>query len=420
MIVRHVFDNGLCLLTESMPDVRSVSLGAWLKRGSRHEGDADAGIAHFTEHMLFKGTSTRTAEDIAQQVDSIGGQLDAFTAKECASYYIKVLDEHFPRAVDLISDLLLRPAFHAEDILREKNVIIEEIKMVEDIPDDLVHELFTQNYWPDHPLGRSILGSPASVNDISRESLRAFFERAYVAGNLVIAAAGNLEHDAVRDVIGQAFADLPAGGEPVEENPPTSQPSLLVRGKEIEQSHVCLGTHGYSQTHDDRFASYLLNTVLGGSMSSRLFQNIREKRGLAYAVSSGLESYRDVGSLTIYAGCDAAAVPEVVDLVVAELRSLRNQPIPAAELQRAKDHLKGNLVLGLESTASRMSQLARSEIYFGRQIALAENLAYLDQVSTDDVQRVATDLFSNGDLAATVLGPVNGQTLLAAQLELGG
>ena len=420
MIVRHVFDNGLCLLTESMPDVRSVSLGAWLKRGSRHEGDADAGIAHFTEHMLFKGTSTRTAEDIAQQVDSIGGQLDAFTAKECASYYIKVLDEHFPRAVDLISDLLLRPAFHAEDILREKNVILEEIKMVEDIPDDLVHELFTQSYWPDHPLGRSILGSPASVNDISRDSLRAFFDRAYVAGNLVIAAAGNLEHDAVRDLIGQAFADLPAGGEPVEENPPTPRPSLLVKGKEIEQSHVCLGTHGYSQTHDDRFTSYLLNTVLGGSMSSRLFQNIREKRGLAYAVSSGLESYRDVGSLTIYAGCDAAAVPEVVDLVVAELRSLRNQAIPAAELQRAKDHLKGTLVLGLESTASRMSQLARSEIYFGRQIALAENLANLDQVSTDDVQRVATDLFSNGDLAATVLGPVNGQTLLAAQLELGG
>ncbi len=420
MIVRHVFDNGLCLLTESMPDVRSVSLGAWLKRGSRHEGDADAGIAHFTEHMLFKGTSTRTAEDIAQQVDSIGGQLDAFTAKECASYYIKVLDEHFPRAVDLISDLLLRPAFHAEDILREKKVILEEIKMVEDIPDDLVHELFTQSYWPDHPLGRSILGSPASVNDISRDSLRAFFDRAYVAGNLVIAAAGNLEHDAVRDVIGQAFADLPAGGEPVEENPPTPRPSLLVKGKEIEQSHVCLGTHGYSQTHDDRFTSYLLNTVLGGSMSSRLFQNIREKRGLAYAVSSGLESYRDVGSLTIYAGCDAAAVPEVVDLVVAELRSLRNQAIPAAELQRAKDHLKGTLVLGLESTASRMSQLARSEIYFGRQIALAENLANLDQVSTDDVQRVATDLFSNGDLAATVLGPVNGQTLLAAQLELGG
>lgn len=420
MIERHVFDNGLCLLTESMPDVRSVSLGAWLTRGSRHEGDEHAGIAHFAEHMLFKGTSTRTAEDIAQQVDSIGGQLDAFTAKECASYYIKVLDEHLPRAVDLVADLLLRPAFHPDDIVREKKVIIEEIKMVEDIPDDLVHELFAESFWPDHPLGRSILGSPSSVNGITADSLRAFFERSYVADNLVIAAAGNLEHAAVRDLIGQAFADLPTRGEPINESPPTPKPGLVQRGKEIEQSHLCLGTHGYPQTHDDRYACYLLNTVLGSSMSSRLFQNIREKRGLAYAVSSSLESYRDVGTLTIYAGCDAAAVQEVVALVVSELQGLRDTPMPAEELQRAKDHLKGNLVLGLESTASRMSQLARSEIYFGRQVDLAENLSRLDAVTADDVQRVSMDLFSNGGLAATVLGPNGSQSLVADQLELGG
>lgn len=420
MIVRHVFDNGLCLLTESMPDVRSVSLGAWLKRGSRHEGDAHAGIAHFAEHMLFKGTATRSAEDIAQQVDSIGGQLDAFTAKECASYYMKVLDEHLPRAVDLISDLLLHPAFRADDIAREKKVIVEEIKMVEDIPDDLVHELFAESFWPDHPLGRSILGSPTSVNSIAVGSLRAFFEQAYVADNLVIAAAGNLEHAEVRDLIGQAFADLPARCEPVDETPPTPRPGLVQRGKKIEQSHLCLGTPGYSQTHDDRYASYVLNTVLGSSMSSRLFQNIREKRGLAYAVSSSLESYRDAGTLTIYAGCDTAAVQEVVDLVIAELQGLRDTPIPSSELQRAKDHLKGNLVLGLESTASRMSQLARSEICFGRQIDLAEHLSRLDQVTADDVHRVSKDLFSNGGLAATVLGPENGQVLEAGQLELGG
>ena len=419
MIVHHVFDNGLGLLTESMPDVRSVCLGAWLKRGSRHEGDANAGIAHFTEHMLFKGTATRTAEDIAQQVDSIGGQLDAFTAKECASYYIKVLDEHLPRAIDLVADLLLRPAFHADDIVREKKVIVEEIKMVEDMPDDLVHELFAQSYWPDHPLGRSILGSPASVNEMAPGSLRAFFDDAYVAGNLVITAAGNLQHTAVRDLIGEAFASLPVRASAIDERPPTPRPGLVVRRKDIEQSHLCLGTDGYAQTHDDRYASYVLNTVLGSSMSSRLFQTIREKRGLAYAVSSSLEAYRDVGTLTIYAGCDAAVVPEIVDLVVAELRSLRHQPVPDDELQRAKDHLKGNLVLGLESTASRMSQLARSEIYFGRQIDLAENLARLDRVTADDVQRVATDLFSNGDLAATVLGPDNSQVVSADQLDLG-
>ena len=419
MITRDVYDNGLCLLTESMPDVRSVSLGVWLTRGSRHEGPAAAGMAHFTEHMLFKGTTTRTAEDIAQQVDSMGGQLDAFTAKECTSYYVKVLDEHFPRAVELLADLLLRPAFRADDVDREKKVVLEEIKMVEDMPDDLVHELFTRSFWPDHPLGRSILGSPDSVGGITAASLRAFFERAYVAGNLVVAVAGHLDHAAVRDLIGGAFGGLPAAAEPADETPPATRVNVLFRGKEIEQSHVCLGMQGYAQAHEDRYASYVLNTVLGGSMSSRLFQNIREKRGLAYAVSSGLESYRDAGMLTIYAGCDAAAVREVVDLVVAELRDLRNRPIAAGELQRARDHLKGNLVLGLESTSHRMSQLARSEIYFGRQIGPDEHLGRLDAVSARDVQRVAADLFSNGGCAAAVVGPEGEGVVSAGQLDLG-
>ena len=418
MIRRHVFDNGLTLLTESMPDVRSVSLGAWLTHGSRHEGEADAGIAHFTEHMLFKGTTTRSAEAIAQQVDSMGGQLDAFTAKECASYYIKVLDEHLPRAVDLLSDLLLRPAFRAEDVQREAQVILEEIKMVEDTPDDLVHELFTRGFWPGHPLGRSILGSPASVAAITSESLRAFFGRSYVAGNLVLAAAGNVDHGALRDLVGESFGGLPARAEPAGDTPPAERPRLAVRSKPIEQSHICIGTRGYSQTHADRYPSYALNTVLGGSMSSRLFQNIREKRGLAYSVSSGLESYRDTGMLMVYVGCAAASVREVIDLVVAEMRLLAREQIPADELQRARDHLKGNMVLGLESTASRMAQLARAEIYFGRQFDLSEILARVDAITADDVQRVAADLFSNGNLAATVLGPDGGRAPTADQLAV--
>ena len=418
MINRDVLDNGLTLLTESMPDVRSVSIGVWLTHGSRHEGDADAGIAHFTEHMLFKGTTSRSAELIAQQVDSMGGQLDAFTAKECASYYVKVLDEHLPRAVDLLSDLLLRPAFHAEDLRREAQVIIEEIKMVEDTPDDLVHELFARGFWPGHPLGRSILGSPASVGGITTDSLRAFFGRSYVAGNLVVAVAGNIEHEPIRDLIGRAFGDLPILDEPAVERPPAVQTGLSVQHKAIEQSHVCLGTRAYSQTHTDRYPLYVLNTVLGGSMSSRLFQNIRERRGLAYAVSSGLESYRDTGMLTVYVGCGAGAVPEVIDLVVAEMRDLAREPLPDEELQRAKDHLKGSLVLGLESTASRMSQLARSEIYFGRQIGVDENLCRVDGIAAEDVQRVASDLFSKGNLAATVLGPEDGPIPSAGQLEL--
>ena len=418
MLQRHVFDNGLTLLIESMPDVRSVSLGAWLTHGSRHEGDADAGIAHFTEHMLFKGTTTRSAEAIAQEVDSMGGQLDAFTAKECATYYIKVLDEHLPRAVDLLSDLLLRPAFHADDVQREAQVILEEIKMVEDTPDDLVHELFVRGFWPDHPLGRSILGSPASVAAVTSESLRAFFGRSYVAGNLVVAAAGNVDHAALRDLVGESFGGLPARAEPAAETPPTVRPGLALRAKPIEQSHICLGTRACSQTHADRYPTYVLNTVLGGSMSSRLFQNIREKRGLAYAVSSGLEAYRDSGMLVVYVGCAAAAVREVIDLVMAEMRGLARAPLPDEELRRARDHLKGSLVLGLESTASRMAQLARSEIYFGRQFELSEILARVDAITAADVQRVAADLFSNGNLAATVLGPDDGQAPTADQLAV--
>ena len=419
MIVRDVFDNGLCLLTESMPDVRSVSLGAWLTRGSRHEDPTHAGIAHFVEHMLFKGTTNRSAEKIAQEIDSIGGQLDAFTAKECASYYLKVLDEHLPRAVDVLSDLLLHPEFDDVEITREKKVVLEEIKMVEDTPDDLVHEIFTESFWNGHPLGRSILGSSESVSELTSDTLRDYFAEVYTAGNLIVAAAGNVEHATVRELIGKKFAALPVAGLPVVSSVPEVRIQLCVRDKDLEQSHICLGTHGFEQDHPDRYVSYVLNTVLGGSMSSRLFQNIREKRGLAYAVSSGLVAYRDVGSLTIYAGCDATVVSELVSLVVEELRALKDVSMSSAELQRAKDHLKGSLVLGLESTTSRMSQLARSEMYFGRQIDLSETLAGLNRVTVTDAQRVASDLFSNGSLAATVLGPVAGVALTEAQLDLG-
>ncbi len=418
MIVREQFDNGLCLLTESMPDVRSVSFAAWLTRGSRHESAARSGIAHFIEHMLFKGTATRSAEDIAQEIDSLGGQLDAFTAKECASYYVKVLDEHLPRAVDVLTDLLLRPAFDVGDIEREKKVVLEEIKMVEDTPDDLVHELFTQRFWSGHPLGRPILGVPETVADLDRDTLREYFGRVYSAKNLVLAVAGHVDHAVVRDLVAEKFGALPSSAEQVETSAPTARPGLVVRDKALEQCHICLGTSGYPHQHEDRYVCYVMNVVLGGSMSSRLFQNIREKRGLAYAVSSGLVSYRDGGAVSIYAGCDTDAVREVVDLVVAELQTLRDHPIGSAELQRAKDHLRGSLVLGLESTSSRMSQMARQEMYFGRQFTLDETLQGVERVSSDDVQRVARDLFSPGGLAATVLGPVARLGLSDDQLGL--
>jgi predicted Zn-dependent peptidase len=406
MVVRDVLDSGLRLITERMPQVRSVTIGVWLTRGSRHETDERSGIAHFVEHMLFKGTATRSAEDIAQAIDSIGGQLDAFTAKEYASYYIKVLDEHVPLAVDLLSDIVMRPAFVPEEIEREKKVILEEIKMVEDTPDDLVHELFTQHFWEGHPLGRPILGSKETVESFTEGSLRAYFREAYVAPNMIVSAAGNLEHAAVRDLVVRAFADLPASGASLKEQPPKVVPQVITRTKDLEQSHVCMGTDSFPQRHDDRYVSYILNTILGGSMSSRLFQNVREKRGLAYSVFSGLSAYRDAGNITIYAGCAAEAVEEVIDLCVEELRVMKRDQMPVAELTRAKDHLKGSLMLSLENTASRMSHLARQEIYFDRHFGLDETLAGVQRVTVADVQRVASELFANGSLAATVLGPL--------------
>jgi predicted Zn-dependent peptidase len=418
MVVREVMDNGLRLITESMPQVRSVTIGVWLTLGSRHESDAQGGIAHFVEHMLFKGTDTRSAEDIAQAIDSIGGQLDAFTAKEYAGYYIKVLDEHLPLAVELLSDIVMRPAFVEEEVGREKKVILEEIKMVEDTPDDLVHELFTQHFWEGHPLGRPILGSKETVEAFTGGSLRDYFRGAYVAPNMIVSAAGNLEHAHVKDIVAEAFGSLAARGEPVAQRPPTVKPSVLLRTKELEQSHICLGTNSYQQNHDDRYVSYILNSVLGGSMSSRLFQNVREKRGLAYSVFSGMSAYRDAGNMTIYAGCAADAVEEVIDLSVEELRGLKRTPVPEDELKRAKDHLKGSLMLSLENTASRMSHLARQEIYFDRHFSLDETLAGVQRVSADDIQRVARDLLSNGSLAVTVLGPKT-PDLPPARLDLG-
>jgi predicted Zn-dependent peptidase len=419
MIVREVLDNGLRLVTETMPHVRSVTIGVWLTRGSRHEPGERAGIAHFVEHMLFKGTDTRSAEDIAQAIDSIGGQLDAFTAKEYAAYYIKVLDDHLPLAVDLLSDIVLRPAFPVDEIEREKKVILEEFKMVEDTPDDLVHEVFTEHFWEGHPLGRPILGTRESVQALTQPSIRAYFGNAYVADHIVISAAGNLDHSRVRELVREAFASLPRAGAVVGEHPPSVVPQVVVRTKDIEQSHLCIGTSGYPQHHDDRYVSYILNTVLGGSMSSRLFQNIREKRGLAYSVFSSLSSYRDAGALTIYAGCGADQVDEVVDLVVDELRAMKTTIVPDVELRRAKDHLKGSLMLSLENTASRMSHLARQEIYFDRYFSLDETLEGVERVSADDLKRVATDLFANGSLGVTVLGPKNGYALTRERLNLG-
>jgi predicted Zn-dependent peptidase len=366
--------------------------------------------------MLFKGTATRSAQAIAEAIDSIGGQLDAFTAKEHASYYMKVLDEHLPMAIDLLSDMVLHPALASTDVEKEQAVILEEIKMVEDAPDDLVHEMFSQRFWARHPLGRPILGTPETVTSFSSDQLRGYFGRTYVAPNLVIAAAGHLDHGALREMIEKGFAELPLRGLPQPTEPPDVTPGVIERHKDIEQSHLCIGTAAYPQTHVDRHAVYVLNTILGGSMSSRLFQHIREDRGLAYAVFSTLTSYSDAGMITVYAGCANERVNEVADLTLAELRELRHVPVPAEELKRAKDHLKGSLMLGLENTSSRMAHLARHELYFGRHFSLDETLQNIDAVTAEDVQRIATDLFRDSWLVATVVGPKT--SLAASQLRI--
>jgi len=383
-----------------------VTVGVWLTRGSRHEREAESGVAHFVEHMLFKGTTTRSAREIAQTIDSIGGHLDAFTAKEYASYYMKVLDEHLPLAIELLSDMVMRPALAPPDIEKEQGVILEEIKMVEDAPDDLVHEVFAQQFWAHHPLGRPILGTPDTVGSFESGGLREYFDRTYLASNLVVSAAGHLSHDAMRALVERAFAEARTGAATGPDTAPGVTPGLVVRQKDIEQSHLCLGTLAYPQAHHGRHAMYVLNTMLGGSMSSRLFQHIREERGLAYAVFSNIASYSDAGMLTVYAGCATEKLAEVVELTLAELRLLRDEAVPAEELQRAKDHLKGSLMLSLESTSSRMSHQAREEIYFGRHFTLDEMLGDIDRVTVEDVRDVAGDLFQPEALVATVVGPV--------------
>ncbi|MEW5984055.1 MAG: pitrilysin family protein [Acidobacteriota bacterium] len=418
MVVRDVLDNGLRILTESIPHVRSVSIGVWLARGSRHEGDTHPGIAHFVEHMLFKGTEARSAEEIAQTVDSVGGQLDASTGKENASYAIKVLDEHLPLAVDILADILLRPRLAAEDVEREKNVVVEEIKMVEDTPDDLVHELFIQRYWAGHPLGRPILGTRESVEGLNPDVLRTYFREAYTASNLIVGAAGHLEHAQLRDLLERSFGGIERGVPVAAGEPPAGVPSVLARSKDLEQSHICLGSTGYRQNHADRYTSLVLNTLLGGSMSSRLFQNVREKRGLAYSVGSGLSSFSDTGLLSIYAGCANERVGEVVEVILGELRSMVDMPVTATELRRAKDNVKGGLLLGLESTWHRASFLARQELYFDRQFSIDDTIAGINAVSVDDVGRVARDLLTRTPLSAVVLGQLNGWTIAQDALRV--
>ena len=417
LVRKDVLENGLTLVSEQMPSVRSVSMGIWLRTGSRQERPEENGISHFIEHMLFKGSTHRTAEEIARSADAIGGALDAFTSKEATSFSIKVLDEHLPRAFDILSDLVRNPRLDAGDINKERQVIQEEIKMVEDVPDDLVHEIFAQTYWRGHALGRPILGTRQTVGHFTRRELMTYFQRYYAPSNLIVAAAGNVTHRRLHELTSKVFGEVNAGRPAGRSRPPVANPHIKVRRKkDLEQAHICIGAPGFHQTHKRRFPAYILNSVLGGGMSSRLFQNIREKRGLAYSVFSGLNTFHDAGCLGIYAGTATEKAREVVQLIVAELRRLKETLLTAEELQHAKDYLKGSLLLSLESTMSRMAHLARQEAYFGRHVTMEEIAAGVDSVTAEQVQGVARELISTERLALTILSPRDNLKITRADL----
>jgi predicted Zn-dependent peptidase len=397
--------NGLRVITEAMPHVRSVSVGIWIGSGSRRETAEQNGLSHFIEHMLFKGTSKRSAEDIARSVDSIGGNLDAFTAKELVCYNTKVLDEHLSQAFDVLADLVLHPMFREDDIEKEKGVILEELKMEADSPDYLVHEIFSSNFWKDHPLGKPILGTRETVKKYDRAMVQSFYSSIYAPVNMLITAAGNLAHERMVALVREHFEDV-APGEALGADPvPGTHARIALRNKKaLEQVHMCLGVPSYPLPHEERFACYVMNTLLGGGMSSRLFQNIRERQGLAYAVFSELNPYRDTGCLSIYAGTSIESAPKVVQSILKEFRQLKEQAVNDEELRRAKDHLKGSLMLSLESTGSRMSNLARQEMYFSRFFTLDELVESIELVTAADVQRIAQTFFDPKQIALTVLG----------------
>jgi predicted Zn-dependent peptidase len=416
-IRREVLPNGLAVITEEMENIRSISIGVWVKTGSRDEDLCWNGISHFVEHMVFKGTQHRSAEEIARQVDSIGGNIDAFTAKECVSFSMKVLDEHLPIALDVLGDLVLNPVFNEDDISRERGVILEEIKMDEDNPDYLVHEIFTQNFWKDHPLGRPILGTRDTVKRFERPPVYEFYRQRFSPGNVIITAAGHLNHAHFVDLVSKHFKDLKPVSNGFHSAEPKIVPKIILRNKKaLEQVQICVGVPSYPITHEKRHSSYILNTLLGGGMSSRLFQNIRERQGLAYAIYSDLNPYRDTGCLSVYAGTSRQSAIKVVESIVSEFRKLKAEAVPDDELRRSKDQLKGSLMLSLESSTARMSNLARQEMYFDHFYGLDELIEKIESVTAEELQELANQFFQTDNVAVTVLGNLHGLRLDREQL----
>jgi len=420
MIQKTVLSNGIRVVTEVVPNVHSVSIGIWIKTGSRHEKDGENGIAHFIEHMLFKGTEKHTAFDIAKVIDSVGGILNAFTTKEYTCYYVKVLTQHLSLGIDILWDIFFHSLFQSEEIEKERNVILQEINMVKDTPDDYIQDLFNQSFYSGHSLGNAILGELETVERFGRQDMVDFFAREYLdPGRIIISAAGNIEHDFLADQVLRIF-EIPAkAGEAAHKDSFRATRQVSFHYRELEQVHMCLGTVGASQVDPERYGYYLISSILGGSMSSRLFQEIRENRGLAYSVYSFLAAFYDTGMFGVYMGVRRESLKEALHIVLAEFRRLQEEAIAESDLTNAKEQIKGNMLLGLESSDSRMSRLAKCEIYYDEYIPVEELIRNIDAVTPEAVREIARRIFRDELFTYTFLGPVNKKEIQDNFLAMG-
>jgi len=403
-----VLDNGVRVVTERMPTLKSVTVGIWVNTGSRDELPSQAGYSHFIEHMLFKGTRKRSSAEISREIDALGGEMNAFTSRETTTYYVKVLDLQLERALELLSDLFHHSAFAPKEIEKEKQVVLEEIRMVQDDPEDLVQELHMGQVLGDHPLGRSILGEEKTIKGLRRHDLLSYIETHYDPDQTVVSIAGNFEQAKLDRLVARYFGKgLAAKADQANgRRPPDMHGGVLLKKKRLEQVHLCLGIKGVAAGHQDRYALYALNSVLGGSVSSRLFQEVREKRGLVYSIYSFLSGYSDSGMITVYAATRPKEVDRVVDLVCREIRQIGTKGVERKELERAKTQMKGGLMLSLESSHSRMSKLAKDELTYGRHASLDDMLAHINRVSVEQVINVGRQFFLPDSLGITGLGPL--------------
>ena len=418
MVERSTLDNGIRIVSEHLQEIHSVSLGVWVSNGSRHELAPLNGISHFIEHMLFKGTQRRSPHCIAKEIDSVGGVLNGFTSREMSCFYVKVLSEKFLQAIDLLGDLLCHSRFDLDELEKERRVILQEIAMIEDNPEEHIHDIFAHAFWDQHPLGQPVIGTRESISEISRDRLLKFLHERYFGKNIVIAAAGDVKHDELVRQVEQTFCDLPTDGQVDEPRQPLIQRKVGIVSRPLEQTHICLGVEGVSQTAPERFSSFLLNTILGGNMSSRLFQRVREELGLAYSVYSYHNTHSDTGAVVLYAGTSAENAPLAVRTMLHEMNVLRQERVSEDELRAAKDYLKGSLLLSLESSDNRMTRIAKNELYLGKDVPLSETQAMIEAVTSQQIQALAGKIFTNKTLNLQIVGPVKPDDIPEIELTL--